>query len=880
SPPQTAHHAQQQQQHYQPSEFYHHPGYSHSLPPTPDPSVPQPGSALGSGGPISTFPSSASSTAGTTTIRSPSRPLSSSSSSSSSLAAHHPRFHSAFAVRKATASGELVSRQLGPIRTKHKSKILNYDRKKICEYHLDNPSHRQDDIAALFGIERSTVSRILKDQDGWLAMNNQSDAARIAKHRTGRYPALEARLSDWADGLIARNRRQRWRAQFPGSQLGAWIGLEGSFRTSLGWCEKFGEKKGLSQRRPVQIMVQFETPPKVERPRTSQLATQPVPSAVARFFATPELVLIVLDHLLADRIDLPVVASVCRRLRTPALQAWVRNLDFHHHGFKGKLELLQANTHLLAHVRYLRIFNCVEWFDIDNPNRKRPPSFWNQIKTLFSLLAAHTPSHAEGPLLDILIDVDDGDALYQALQPHPNLTQRIAALRLFDLCRFLEGRIRRSFDRYSTSGWISLTLLLKDALPHASSAENLRVVEYKCYSVSQEVEFRWAAKEIFWSTLAAQCRSLRELGLFISFGYEAKQLLLQASFPSLKSFELKDLTDDEDPLNVEAVTAFLDRHTGLERLHLAKSDLKVWPLGFKQNFPALQELYLGGGISLWDEGVLDLIRRQSRLRRLATWTKAPAGQLSPLRALFRSSPDTFKHLPSAENASVAELNESIKDGARPFRAEAKLTKPAANRTSGNSDDNPFSELGMEAWEGVRPEGLKHLTFLQVTPEAHLVDPDDWHFGQLFASDLFPNLTELHFRLYDEEGDIPALDVLFRHLAPSTSLRVLGIFDRDRHAPDLPAILLTRHVFPVRFEVLCWSQEQDFLRYSYFRFVADSAETQGSASTSATQVGKLGRLQAVPARIILTQVGSDGVWHQKPNIGGGAPTATFLNHNGT
>ncbi|CAD6884307.1 unnamed protein product [Tilletia caries] len=747
-----------------------------------NPSVPQPGSALGSGGPISTFPSSASSTAGTTTIRSPSRPLSSSSSSSSSLAAHHPRFHSAFAVRKATASGELVSRQLGPIRTKHKSKILNYDRKKICEYHLDNPSHRQDDIAALFGIERSTVSRILKDQDGWLAMNNQSDAARIAKHRTGRYPALEARLSDWADGLIARNRRQRWRAQFPGSQLGAWIGLEGSFRTSLGWCEKFGEKKGLR-------LVQ-ETP------------------------------------------------CAPHRLRNP------------------------------------------RWFDIDNPNRKRPPSFWNQIKTLFSLLAAHTPSHAEGPLLDILIDVDDGDALYQALQPHPNLTQRIAALRLFDLCRFLEGRIRRSFDRYSTSGWISLTLLLKDALPHASSAENLRVVEYKCYSVSQEVEFRWAAKEIFWSTLAAQCRSLRELGLFISFGYEAKQLLLQASFPSLKSFELKDLTDDEDPLNVEAVTAFLDRHTGLERLHLAKSDLKVWPLGFKQNFPALQELYLGGGISLWDEGVLDLIRRQSRLRRLATWTKAPAGQLSPLRALFRSSPDTFKHLPSAENASVAELNESIKDGARPFRAEAKLTKPAANRTSGNSDDNPFSELGMEAWEGVRPEGLKHLTFLQVTPEAHLVDPDDWHFGQLFASDLFPNLTELHFRLYDEEGDIPALDVLFRHLAPSTSLRVLGIFDRDRHAPDLPAILLTRHVFPVRFEVLCWSQEQDFLRYSYFRFVADSAETQGSASTSATQVGKLGRLQAVPARIILTQVGSDGVWHQKPNIGGGAPTATFLNHNGT
>ncbi|CAD7067805.1 unnamed protein product [Tilletia caries] len=57
---------------------------------------------------------------------------------------------------KATAFGELVSRQLGSIHARRKSKILNYDRNKICEYNRDNvnPSHRQDDIAALFGVER------------------------------------------------------------------------------------------------------------------------------------------------------------------------------------------------------------------------------------------------------------------------------------------------------------------------------------------------------------------------------------------------------------------------------------------------------------------------------------------------------------------------------------------------------------------------------------------------------------------------------------------------------------------------------------------------------------------------------------------------------
>ncbi|KAL9932226.1 hypothetical protein V8E36_008998, partial [Tilletia maclaganii] len=140
----------------------------------------------------------------------------------------NPRFHSAAAVREATSKGELISGNIGPIRAKRKSKILNLDRKKICEYHRDNPGHRQDDIAALFGIERSTVSRILKDQERWLAIEDASDAAKIAKHRTGRYPALEARL----DGEL--------KAQ--ALKFASELGLEGSFRASLGWCDKFRDK--------------------------------------------------------------------------------------------------------------------------------------------------------------------------------------------------------------------------------------------------------------------------------------------------------------------------------------------------------------------------------------------------------------------------------------------------------------------------------------------------------------------------------------------------------------------------------------------------------------------------------------------------------------
>ncbi|CAD6923235.1 unnamed protein product [Tilletia laevis] len=615
-------------------------------------------------------------------------------------------------------------------------------------------------------------------------------------------------------------------------------------------------------------MVQFEEVPVAKRPKTSHPATQPASSAVARFFATPELVLIVLENLLAERIDLLIVASVCKRLRAPALQTWVRNLDFRHDSFEGKLEFLQANTHLLAHIRCLRIFNC-DWFDVLRPHFERPPSFWDQVKTMFSLLATHTPPRAAGPLLDIVIDVEDGDALYQALQPYPKLAQRISALRLND-------QSVRASDTDSTTTWMSLTLLLKDALPRISSAENLRVVEYECQSLVTDAKFRRAAKRIFWSTLAAQCRSLSKIGLLVTFGDEINELFLHGSFPSLKTFELRDVSKNKDLLDVEAVHTFLDRHTGLERLRLERYDTQAWSLGLTQTFPALQDLQLPEGISLLDEANLEFVRRHSRLRRLVIWKDTRTGQFSPMRSLFLSKPDTFKHLPSAENASVTEINALIKIGARPSRAEARLTKPATDRTGGSGDDNRFSDLGILSWEGVRPEGVEDLTFLQVTTREHL-DGHDQHFRQLFASDLFPNLTELHFELrHHGEGAFPTLDVLFRHLASSISLRVLGIFPVVRQ--EFPTMLLTRHVFPIRFELLCWSQDF-YRRFDYFRFVADSTETQDFPSTSATQVGKMGRLQAVPAHIILTQVGSDGVWYERSDVGVGIPRMTFLNHNG-
>ena len=65
---------------------------------------------------------------------------------------------------------------------KQKKRLVNRERKEICEYFLAHPNARQEDIAALYGVERSTVSKILKHKDKWLNIP-EGENNLVAKHR-------------------------------------------------------------------------------------------------------------------------------------------------------------------------------------------------------------------------------------------------------------------------------------------------------------------------------------------------------------------------------------------------------------------------------------------------------------------------------------------------------------------------------------------------------------------------------------------------------------------------------------------------------------------------------------------------------------------------
>jgi hypothetical protein len=63
-----------------------------------------------------------------------------------------------------------------------KQRLCNVDRKAICLYHQELPTARQEDIAAKFGVERSTISKILKNKSKWLNMPSH-ESERVSKHR-------------------------------------------------------------------------------------------------------------------------------------------------------------------------------------------------------------------------------------------------------------------------------------------------------------------------------------------------------------------------------------------------------------------------------------------------------------------------------------------------------------------------------------------------------------------------------------------------------------------------------------------------------------------------------------------------------------------------
>ncbi|KAK3114758.1 hypothetical protein LTR53_006601 [Teratosphaeriaceae sp. CCFEE 6253] len=81
--------------------------------------------------------------------------------------------------------------------------LTDLDRKRMCQYAEEHPNAKQTEIGAIFGVERSTVSKVLRQKEKYLF---QDDGSRSPiKRAKGRSPDIERALAVWAKNQLRRS---------------------------------------------------------------------------------------------------------------------------------------------------------------------------------------------------------------------------------------------------------------------------------------------------------------------------------------------------------------------------------------------------------------------------------------------------------------------------------------------------------------------------------------------------------------------------------------------------------------------------------------------------------------------------------------------------
>src|SRR6266487_949295 len=89
---------------------------------------------------------------------------------------------------------------------KTRSRISDTQKKEICEIAKKNPSYRHQEIAQEFTnlypnlkIDRSTVTKILKQADEYNQLKINEQADKTFRHRSVKHPRLELAMNIWVE---------------------------------------------------------------------------------------------------------------------------------------------------------------------------------------------------------------------------------------------------------------------------------------------------------------------------------------------------------------------------------------------------------------------------------------------------------------------------------------------------------------------------------------------------------------------------------------------------------------------------------------------------------------------------------------------------------
>ncbi|KAF2102151.1 CenpB-DNA-bind-domain-containing protein [Rhizodiscina lignyota] len=124
--------------------------------------------------------------------------------------------------------------------------LTDLDRRRMCLYAEEHPNVKQTEIGAMFGVERSTVSKVLRQKEKYLYQDDGSRSP--ARKQKGKFPDIERALTNWIrnqhkQGLPITDAAIKDKARFFATSVGNPESHQKA--NSSSWLEKFKQKNNI-----------------------------------------------------------------------------------------------------------------------------------------------------------------------------------------------------------------------------------------------------------------------------------------------------------------------------------------------------------------------------------------------------------------------------------------------------------------------------------------------------------------------------------------------------------------------------------------------------------------------------------------------------------
>ncbi|CAG8554063.1 4641_t:CDS:2 [Paraglomus brasilianum] len=127
-----------------------------------------------------------------------------------------------------------------PKAKKKRVPITALTKQEICLKKRDNGKLRDEDLAREYGLDRSTITKILKQRERWLSIDPTSNHARQKTQKSPKFPQIESALADWLTMAVSNGEAvSDAQLQQKALEFAQMYGLRNEFQASNGWISKF-----------------------------------------------------------------------------------------------------------------------------------------------------------------------------------------------------------------------------------------------------------------------------------------------------------------------------------------------------------------------------------------------------------------------------------------------------------------------------------------------------------------------------------------------------------------------------------------------------------------------------------------------------------------